>query len=134
MAEIWVWFINDLVIFQSVYKRLKKSKKERRFFFAWCYFWYRFNKSWPKIKTFHARERPRFQGNFYLQIKNPPTSENTTVDNLFRWLSYGKKVEIKRRPRSFAPARFSLTITLNLFNEISLLKSLITCCWFTPSL
>ena len=57
---------------------------------------YRFNKSWPKIKIFHACERPWFQGNFYLQIQNPSTSENATVDNLFRWLSYDKKVEVKR--------------------------------------
>ena len=78
---------------------------------------YRFNQSWPKIKAFHARERPCFQENFYLQIKDPSTSENTTVDNLLRWLSYGKKVEVKRRPRSFAPARFSLTITLKLRSE-----------------
>ena len=98
------------IIFQSVYKRLKKKKGN---FFSLRVILYRFNKSWPKIKTFHARERPCFEENFYLQIKNPPTSENTTVDNLFRWLSYGKKVEVKRRPRSFAPARFSLTITLN---------------------
>ena len=78
---------------------------------------YRFNKSWPKIKAFHARERSCFQENFYLQIKNPSTSENTTVDNLLRWLSYGQKVEVKRRPRSFAPARFSLTITLKLSDK-----------------
>ena len=86
------------------------SKKERQFFLLRVIS-YRFNKSWPKIKTFHARERPCFQENFYLQIKKPPTSENTTVDNRFRWLSYGKKVEVKRRPRSLAPAWFSLTIT-----------------------
>ena len=99
------------IIFQSVYKRLKKKKGN---FFSLRVILYRFNKSWPKIKTFHARERPCFEENFYLQIKNPPTSENTTVDNLFRWLSYGKKVEVKRRPRSFALSRFSLTITLKI--------------------
>ena len=90
-----------------------KDIKKKANFFSLRVISYRFNKSWPKIKIFHARERPWFPENFYLQIKNPPTSENTTVDNLFRWLSYGKKVEIKRRPPSFAPARFSLTITLN---------------------
>ena len=58
-------------------------------------------------------EGPDSRKEFYLEIKNPPTSENTTVDNLFRWLFYGKKVEVKRRPRTFAPARFSLTMTLN---------------------
>ena len=56
---------------------------------------------------------PGFKQIFFLEIKNPSTSENTTVDNLFTWLSYGKKVEVKRRPRSFAPAWFSLTITVN---------------------
>ena len=90
-----------------------KDIKKRQFFFRFVLFHIGSKKSWSKIKIFHARERPWFLENFYLQIKNPPTSENTTVDNLFRWLSYGKKVEIKRRPRSFAPARFSLTITLN---------------------
>ena len=93
--------------------KIKDIKKKKANFFSLRVISYRFNKSWPKIKIFHARERPWFLENFYLQIKNPPTSENTTVDNLFRWLSYGKKVEVKRRPRSFAPARFSLTITLN---------------------
>ena len=88
------------------------SKKERHFF-SLRVISYRFNKSWPKIKIFHARERPWFQENFFLQIKNPSTFESTTVYNLFRWLSYGKKMEVKRRPRSFAPARFSLTITVN---------------------
>ena len=101
------------IIFQPVYRRLKMSKKEGQFLWLRVIL-YRFNKSWPKIKAFHARERPCFQEHFYLQIKNPPTSKNTTVDNLFRWLSYGKKVEVKHQPRSFAPARFSLTITLKL--------------------
>ena len=49
---------------------------------------------------------------FYFEIKNPPTSDNTTVDNLFRYLFYGKKVQVKRRPRTFAPTRFSLIMTL----------------------
>ena len=62
-------------------------------------------------------EGPDSRKEFYLEIKNPPTSENTTVDNLFRWLFYGKKVEVKRRPRTFAPARFSLTMTLNFAME-----------------
>ena len=57
-------------------------------------------------------EGPDSRKEFYLEIKNPPTSENTTVDNLFRWLFYRKKVEVKRRPRTFALARFSLTMTL----------------------
>ena len=38
------------IIFQSVYKRLKMSKKERQFF-SLRVILYRFNKSWPKIKT-----------------------------------------------------------------------------------
>ena len=71
------------------------SKKEMQFF-SLRVMSYRFNKSWPKIKIFHARERSWFQGHFNLQIKNPSTSGNTTVDNLFRWLCYGKKVEVKR--------------------------------------
>ena len=129
MAEIWFWFINDLAVISSAtwktwnwdkYWKLyfnrfikgQRCRKKKGNFFSLRVILYRFNKSWPKIKTFHARERPCFQDNFYLQIKNPPTSENTTVDNLFRWLSYGKKVEVKRRPRSFAPVRFSLTTTL----------------------
>ena len=93
--------------------KVKDIKKREGIFFSLRVISYRFNKSWPNIKIFHARERPWFLENFYLQIKNPPTSENTTVDNLSRSLSYGKKVEVKRRPQSFAPARFSLTITLN---------------------
>ena len=71
------------------------SKKEMQFF-SLRVMSYRFNKSWPKIKIFHARERSWFQGHFNLKIKNPSTSGNTTVDNLFRWLCYGKKVEVKR--------------------------------------
>ena len=72
------------------------------------------------IVTFCGVTRPWFQEHFYLQIKNPPTSENTTVDNLFRWLFYGKKVEVKRRPRSFAPTQFSLTITLSILYDLGL--------------
>ena len=97
---------------------VKDIKKRKAIFFLLRVISYRSNKSWPKIKIFHARERPLFVENFCPQIKNPPTSENTTVDNLFRWLSYGKKVEVKRRPRSFAPARFSLTITLNSIENV----------------
>ena len=65
-----------------------------------------------KSTYFMPVEGPDSRKEFYLEIKNPPTSENTTVDNLLRWLFYGKKVEVKRRPRTFAPARFSLTMTL----------------------
>ena len=83
------------IIFESVYYRLKMSKKEMQFF-SLRVMPYRFNKSWPKIKIFHGRERPWFQGRFNLQIKNPSTSGNTTVYNLFKWLCYGKKVEVKR--------------------------------------
>ena len=73
-----------------------KDVKKRNAIFLLRVMSYRFNKSWPKIKIFHARERSWFQGHFNLQIKNPSTSGNTTVDNLFRWLCYGKKVEVKR--------------------------------------
>ena len=52
------------------------SKKERQFFFAPCYFIYVQQKlAENHLKIFHARERPWFQENFYLQIKNPPTSK-----------------------------------------------------------
>ena len=65
-----------------------------------------------KSTHFMPVEGPDYKKEFYLETKNPPPSENTTVDNLLRWLFYGKKVEVKRRPRTFAPARFSLTTTL----------------------
>ena len=57
------------IIFQSVYYRLKISKKEKLFLLRANS--YRFDRSWPKIKIFHARGRPLFQENFYLQTKNP---------------------------------------------------------------
>ena len=38
---------------------------------------------------------------------------NVTIVNLFIQLLHGRKEEVNGRPRSFAPARFSLTITLN---------------------
>ena len=44
------------------------SKKEMQFF-SLRVMSYRFNKSWPKIKIFQARERSWFQGHFNLHIK-----------------------------------------------------------------
>ena len=76
-----------------------------------------------KSTYFMPVEGPDSKKEFYLEIKNPPTSENTTVDNLFRWLFYGKKMKVKRRPRTFAPAWFSLTMTLNYLHLVALLMS-----------
>ena len=103
------------ILFQSVYQRLKMSKKERQSFFHFVIFHIGSTKVVRKSRYFMQVEGPGFKKIFTFKWKNPPTSENTTVDNLFRWLFYGKKVEVKRWPRSFTPARFFLTITLNYF-------------------
>ena len=59
-------------------------------------------------------EGPDSRKEFYLEIKYPPTSENTTVDNLFRWLFYGKKVEANADLELLLLPGFSLTITLKI--------------------
>ena len=38
--------------------KVKDVKKRKVIFFSLRVISYRFNKSWPKIKIFHARERP----------------------------------------------------------------------------
>ena len=38
--------------------KVKDVKKRKAIFFSLRVISYRFNKSWPKIKIFHARERP----------------------------------------------------------------------------
>ena len=49
----------------------------------------------------------------YLEEKRTPTSANIMVVDLFGLLLYCEKMKVNGRPRSFGPAQFSLTMTLN---------------------
>ena len=44
--------------------------------------------------------------------KRTPTSANVTDVNFFGQLLYIEKMKVNGRPRSFRPARFSITMTL----------------------
>ena len=130
--KIWLTFVVNLVLILSATLKTSRSAQERLLDFNQFIVGWRCEKpmaSFSHLTFFHigstkvGRKSSYFilvhggswlNERFYFEIKNPPTSDNTTVDNLFRYLFYGKKVQVKRRPRTFVPARFSLKMTLNM--------------------
>ena len=68
--------------------------------------------SCPKSRLFLAAGGPKIMEWGFPEQKRTSTSANATIPNLFRKLLYCEKIKANGRPQSFAPARFSLTITL----------------------